>query len=142
MTYRKLSHSVWECKYHVVFIPKYRKKSIYGKLRQYLGDTFHELARQKESVIEEGHLMPDHVHMLISIPPKYSVAQVVGYLKGKSAIHIAREFGHRRSATGHQFWARGYFVTTVGRDERVIRAYIRKQEEEDQKLEQMNLFGG
>jgi putative transposase len=83
-------------------------------------------ARQKESVIEEGHLMPDYVHMLICIPPKYSVAQVVDYLKGKSAIYIAREFGHRRSATGHQFWARGYFVTTVGRDEQVIRAYIRR----------------
>lgn len=94
MTYRKLLHSVWECKYHVVFIPKYRKKSIDGKLRQYLEDTFHELACQKGSVIEEGHLMPDHVHMLISIPPHYSVVQVVEYLKGKSAIHIAQGFGH------------------------------------------------
>ena len=140
MTYRKLSHTVWECKYHIVFIPKYRKRQIYGQIRRILGDVFHNLAIHKESIIEEGHLMPDHVHMLISIPPKYAVSQVVGYMKGKSAIYIARELGNSRNATGHKFWARGYFVSSVGRDEEVIRRYIRHQEEEDQKLEQMNLF--
>ncbi|NCJ08770.1 IS200/IS605 family transposase, partial [Synechococcales cyanobacterium C] len=139
MTYRKLSHTVWECKYHIVFIPKYRKKVIYGNLRRKLGEIFHELARHKESVIEEGHLLPDHVHMLISIPPKYAVSNVVGYLKGKSAIYIAWELGNRRNATGHRFWARGYFVATVGRDEEMIRKYIQQQEEEDRRLEQMNL---
>ena len=140
MTYRKLSHSVWECKYHIVFIPKYRKKQIYGQIRRILGDVFHDLASHQESTIEEGHLMPDHVHMLISIPPKYAVSKVVGYMKGKSAIYIARELGNSRNATGHKFWARGYFVSSVGRDEEVIRRYIRHQEKEDQKLEQMNLF--
>ena len=140
MTYRKLSHTVWECKYHVVFIPKYRKRRIYGQIRRILGDTFHDLASHKESVIEEGHLMPDHVHMLISIPPKYGISQVIGYMKGKSAIYIARELGNSRNATGHKFWARGYFVSTVGRDEAVIRQYIRHQDQEDQKFEQMNLF--
>jgi putative transposase len=118
-----------------VFIPKYRKKAIYGDLRRKLGEVFHELARHKESVIEEGHLLPDPVYMLISIPPKYAVSNVVGYMKGKNAIHIAREFGPQRNATGHSFWARGYFVATVGRDEQVIRKYIRHQEAEDQKLE-------
>jgi len=139
--YRSLSHSVWECKYHTIWIPKYRKKKIYTELRQYLGPVFRELADQKESRVEEGHLMPDHVHMLLSIPPKYSVAQVIGFIKGKSAIHIARNFvGRRKNFTGQHFWARGYFVSTVGRDEETIRAYIRKQEEEDRKIDQLNMF--
>ena len=99
MTYRKLSHTVWECKYHIVFIPKYRKRQI----RRILGDVFHDLASHKESLIEEGHLMPDHVHMLISIPPKYAVSQVIGYMKGKIAIYITRELGNSRNATGHKF---------------------------------------
>ena len=138
--YRSLSHSRWECKYHVVFIPKYRRKQIFGQIKRYLGEVFHRLARQKECLIEEGHLMSDHVHMMISIPPKYSVAQVVGYLKGKSAIHIAREFGGRkRNFRGQKFWARGYFVSTVGRDEAVIREYIRHQEQEDLRQEQLEL---
>ena len=125
--YESLCHSVWECKYHVVFIPKCRKKALYGELRRNLGEVFRTLAKQKESEVMEGHLMPDHVHMLISIPPKYSVAQVVGYVKGKSAIHVARTFGERkRNFVGQHFWARGYFVSTVGRDETVIREYIRK----------------
>ena len=94
--YASLSHSVWECKYHVVFIPKYRKKTLYGELRRRLGDVLMTLARQKECQVVEGHLMPDHVHMLISIPPKYSVAQVIGYIKGKSAIHLARVYGERK----------------------------------------------
>jgi len=119
LTYRSLNHTKWECKYHVVFIPKYRKKSIFETLRAELGTVFRTLASQKESEIEEGHLMPDHVHMLISIPPKYAVAQVVGYIKGKSAIHIARHHAERRrNFVGQHFWARGYFVSTVGRDER------------------------
>ena len=140
MTYRKLSHTVWKCKYHVVFIPKYRQKRIYGQIRRLLGEVCHELARHKESVIEEGHLMPDHVHMLISIPPKYSVSNVMGYIKGKSAIYIAREVKHCRNATGHKFWARGFFVATVSRDEAVIRRYIRSQEAEEYKQEQLSLL--
>ncbi len=139
--YRKLQHTEWECKYHVVFIPKYRRKVLYGTLRRHLGEIFRRLARQKESEIEEGHLMPDHVHMLLSIPPKYAVAQVVGYIKGKSAIHIARQFAERRRGfVGHHFWARGYFVSTVGRDEEVIRRYIQNQEKEDRQQDQLT-FG-
>ena len=135
-----LSHSRWECKYHVVFIPKCRRKTLYEKLRPHLGDLFKKLAAQKECRIEEGHLMADHVHMLISIPPKYAVSQVIGYIKGKSAIHVARVYGERRrNFVGQHFWARGYFVSTVGRDETVIRAYIRSQEQEDQRLDQMKL---
>ena len=136
-----LSHAVWECKYHIVWIPKYRRKTLYGQLRRYLGDVFRRLARQKESEVVEGHLMVDHVHMLISVPPKYAVAQVVGFMKGKSAIHIARTFmGRERNFTGHHFWARGYFVSTIGKDEKVIKEYIEKQEEEDQKLDQLRIF--
>ena len=136
---RSLSHSVWECKYHLVFIPKCRRKVLYGKLRSQLGAVLRELAKQKESEVLEGHLMPDHVHMLMAIPPKYSVAQVIGYIKGKSTIHIARSFEGRRNVRGHQFWARGYFVSTVGRDEQVVRQYIRNQEAEDARLEQLSL---
>ena len=114
------NHATWECKYHVVFIPKYRKKAIFGVIKKRLGDVFHELARRRESKIEEGHLMPDHVHMLISIPPKYSVAD---------SIWIAQNVERKaRNFTGHKFWARGYFVSTVGRDEEMIRAYIKNQE--------------
>ena len=121
-----LSHTKWECKYHVVFIPKCRRKTLYGELRRHLGEVFRKLAAQKECRIEEGHLMSDHVHMMISIPPKYAVSQVVGYIKGKSAIHLARVYGERkRSFVGQHFWARGYFVSTVGRDEQAIREYIR-----------------
>src|ERR1700681_86159 len=139
--YESLSHTKWECKYHVVFIPKYRRKSLYGELRKHLGEVFRKLAMQKESRIEEGHLMADHVHMMISIPPKYAVSQVIGFIKGKSAIHLARVYGEKkRNFVGQSFWARGYFVSTVGRDEEVIRDYIRKQEEEDKRLEQMNLW--
>jgi putative transposase len=136
-----LNHTRWECKYHIVFIPKYRKKVIFDQLRKELGDVFHRLARQKECLIEEGHLMRDHVHLMISIPPKHSVSQVVGYIKGKSAIHIARTFsGRQRNFVGQHFWARGYFVSTVGRDEAVIREYIRHQEQEDRRVDQMKLI--
>jgi putative transposase len=137
-----LSHSKWECKYHVIFIPKRRRKTLYEELRKHLGEVFRRLAEQKESqILEGGHLMVDHVHMLISIPPKYAVSQVIGYIKGKSAIHLARVYGERkRSFVGQHFWARGYFVSTVGRDEELIRQYIQHQDEEDHRLEQMNLW--
>jgi len=136
-----LSHAVWECKYHIVWIPKYRKKTLYGQLRKYLGEVFRRLARQKESEVVEGYLMLDHVHMLISVPPKYAVSQGVGFMKGKSAIHIARTFmGRERNFTGHHFWARGYFVSTIGKDEKVITEYIKKQEEEDRRLDQLRIF--
>ena len=127
--YRSLNHTKWECQYHVVFIPKYRRKTLYGGLRHYLGDVLRRLAEQRESRVEEGHLLADHVHMLVSIPPKYSVAQVIGYIKGKSAIHIAREFaGRPRNFVGQHFWARGYYVSTVGQDERVVREYVQQQD--------------
>jgi len=136
--YRTLQHTEWECKYHIVFIPKYRRKVLYGELRKHMGEILRRLARQKECEIEEGHLMADHVHILISIPPKYAVSQVMGYIKGKSAIHIARQFGEvRRNFTGQKFWARGYFVSTVGRDEDVIRNYIQHQEIEDRRQDQL-----
>jgi putative transposase len=136
-----LSHSKWECKYHVVFIPKCRRKVLYEQLRQRLGEVFRKLANQKESRIEEGHLMADHVHMLISIPPKYAVLQVVGYIKGKSAIHLTRVYGERKqNFVGQHFWARGYLISTVGRDEGLIREYIKNQEQEDRRLDQMNLW--
>ena len=138
--YESLSHTKWECKYHVVFIPKYRRKILYGELRQHLGEVFRKLALQKESRIEEGHLMLDHVHMMISIPP-YAVSQVVGFIKGKSAIHLARTYGERkRNFVGQHFWARGYFVSSVGRDEAAIREYIKNQEQEDKRLDQLNLW--
>ena len=140
-TFESLNHSVWDCKYHVVFIPKCRRKTLYVELRQYLGEVFRKLAQQKESRIEEGHLLSDHVHMLIAIPPKYAVAQVVGFIKGKSAIHLARVYGERkRNFVGQHFWARGYFVSTVGRDEGIIREYIQKQEREDARLDQLGLW--
>ena len=139
--FQSLNHTKWDCKYHVVFIPKGRRKVLFGHLRPHLGEVFRRLAEQKESRIEEGHLMPDHVHMLVSIPPKYAVSQVVGYIKGKSAIHLARTYSEKqRNVTGQHFWARGYFVSTVGRDEKTIRDYIRKQETEDARMDQMNLF--
>jgi putative transposase len=139
--YESLSHSKWECKYHVVFLPKCRRKVLYGQLRQHLGEVFRRLAEQKESRIEEGHLLADHVHIMISIPPKYAVAQVIGFIKGKSAIHLARVYGDRKqNYVGQNIWARGYFVSSVGRDESVIREYIRNQEAEDKRLDQMNMW--
>ncbi len=138
--YQSLSHTRRDCKYHVVYIPKRRKKKVFGVVRRHLGEMFDELALQKESKIVEGHLMPDHIHMYISIPPKYAVSNVVGYIKGKSAIMIARQFGGReRNFTGENFWARGYFVSTVGLDEAMVRAYIRNQGQEDERYDQMKL---
>ena len=143
MEQQSLNHTKWECKYHVVFIPKCRRKVLYKELRPYLGAVFRSLTEQKECRVEEGHLMPDHVHMLLSVPPKYSVSQVVGYIKGKSAIHLARTYGgRRRNFVGQHFWARGYFVSTVGRDEAAVRAYIQNQEQEDKRLEQLEMFNG
>jgi putative transposase len=138
---KSLAHAKWECKYHVVWIPKYRRKTLYGELRKHLGPVLRELARQRECVVEEGHLNLDHVHMLLSIPPKCAVAQVLGFIKGKSAIHIARTYlGRRQNFTGQHFWARGYYGSTVGRDEATIRQYIQKQEAEDQRLDQLEIF--
>ncbi len=138
--YESLSHTKRECKYHVIFIPKCRRKTLYGSLRQHLGEVLRRLAEQKQCRIEEGHLMPDHVHMMISIPPKYAVSEVVGFIKGKSAIHLARVYGERKqNFVGQHFWARGFMVSTVGRDETVIREYIRNQEQEDKRLDQLNL---
>ncbi len=135
-----LSHSKWECKYHIVWIPKYRKKKLFGAIRKQLVDVLKRLANQKESTIIEGKLMSDHVHMLISIPPKYSVAQIVGFLKGKSAVYIAREISNYKNTKGHGFWARGYFVSTVGADENIIKSYIKHQEKEDIRQAQLELF--
>jgi putative transposase len=130
--YQSLSHSKWDCKYHVVFVPKYRRKVMFGDIRKFLGPIFHELACQKECRIVEGHLMPDHVHMCIEIPPKYSVASVIGFLKGKSAIAIARQFkGKTRNFSGESFWARGYAVSTVGFELEAVKRYIREQDMTD-----------
>jgi putative transposase len=136
-----LKHTKWECKYHVVFIPKYRRKVMYGSIRQELGSIIRDLAQHKESEVEEGHLMADHVHMMLTIPPKYSVSGVVGYIKGKSAIAIARRYMDRKkNFVGLSFWARGYYVSTVGRDEAQVRQYIREQEKEDRRLDQLKMF--
>ena len=131
------AHVKWECKYHVVIVPKYRKKVMYGNLRHKVGDILRQLCRQKGIELLEGHAMPDHVHMLLSVPPKYSIAMTIGYLKGKSAIRINRD--HLRvkgTLFGRSFWSRGYCVSTVGYDEATIKKYIEEQEklekEEDQ----------
>lgn len=131
-TYESLKHTTWECKYHVVFIPKYRRKALSVQLRREMWVIFRDLAEQKECKVEEGHLMPDHVHMLLSVPPKYSVSSVMGFIKGKSAIPIARVYaGRRRNYVGQHFWARGYWVSTVGKNEAAVRRYIQEQEKED-----------
>ena len=130
MSYENLTHSKWDCKYHVVFVPKRRKKVLYGKIRKFLGPVFHELAAQRNSKILEGHRVQDHVHMLMAIPPKYAMAEVIGYIKGKSAIAVARQFsGRDRNFNGESFWARGYAVSTVGFEEQQIRIYIERQEQ-------------
>jgi putative transposase len=138
---KSLTHSVWECKYHAVWIPKCRRKQLYGGAAKYPGPLFRELARERESRILEGHLCPDHVHMLAGIPPKYSAARVIGCIKGKSAAAIARRFaGKEKNFTGQNFRARGYYVSAAGRDEAVIRRYIQDQEAEDKRLDQLDLF--
>jgi putative transposase len=129
-TWQTLSHVKWECKYHVVIVPKYRKRVIYGRVKKELGEILRDLCGQKAVELVEGHLMPDHVHMCLSIPPKYSVAFVIGFLKGKSAVRIHRSLGYKRM-TGLHFWSRGYSVSTVGLDEEMVRRYIREQEKRD-----------
>ena len=139
-TYESLKHTTWDCKYHVVFIPKCRRKVLYQGLRRELGEVFRGLAEQWECKVVEGHLMPDHVHMLLMIPPKHAVSQVLGFIKGKRAIHIARVYaGRRRNFVGQHFGARGYWVSTVGKNEAAVREYIQNQEKEDQRLEQLEL---
>lgn len=134
-----LSHTKWECKYHIVWIPKYRWKKLYGEIRGYIGKEIRRLARCYGCEVLEGYIMPDHIHMLISIPPKVSVSRTMGYIKGKSAIYIAKQFrGRTRNFTGENFWARGYYVATVGRDEKAIREYIKQQEDEDKQLDLLN----
>lgn len=133
--YQSLNHTRWDCKFHVVWIPKCIKKILYGQLRRQLGPVLRELAQQKESEIVEGHLVADHVHMLISIPPKYAVAQVIGFIKGKSAIWIARMCSRQKNFIGQNFWARGYCVSTIGLNEETVREYIKRQEEEDKRLD-------
>lgn len=139
--YESLKRTSWECKYHVVFIPKCRRKALYAQLRRELGVAFRDLAEQKECKVEEGHLMPDHVHILLSLPPKYSVSSVMGLIKGKSAIHIARVYaGRRRNYVGQHFWARGYWVATIGKNEAAVRRYIQEREKEDKRLEQLEMM--
>ena len=136
------SHVRWYCKYHVVIVPKDRRKVIYGQLRKGVGEILRELCRQHGVELAEGHAMGDHVHLCLSIPPKFSVANTVGFLKGKSAIQIHRRYlGKQRNFTGFHFWARGYCVSTVGLDEEMIREYIRNQEVEEKRLEQLSLGG-
>ena len=138
--YESLHHTKWECKYHLVWIPKYRKKVLYGQLKKDLVPVLRELISHKESEVLEGKMKVDHVHIVVSIPPKYSVSQVVGYVKGKSAIWVSRAMGRNRNFLGQNFWARGYCVSTVGLDEETIREYVRSQEEADKKLDQLKLF--
>ena len=137
----RLTHSVWDCKYHIIWIPKCRKKRLYGEIAKDLGKIFHELAQQRECKILEGRVCPDHVHMLIEIPPKHAVSTIVGYIKGKSAIAIARTYlGKKQNFNGQNFWARGYYVSTVGRDEASIKKYIHEQEKEDRRQDQLEMF--
>ena len=137
--WQSLSHVKWDCKYHVVVIPKYRKKAFFGKMRRQIGVILRELCRQKAIELLEGHAMADHVHMVLSIPPKYSVSHTVGFLKGKSAVRIHRELMKQRRMTGLHFWAVGYCVSTVGLNEETIRKYVREQEGRDRRLDQPEL---
>ena len=129
--FESLSHVRWECKYHIVFIPKYRRKVMYGKLRAAIGRILRDLCQQKDVEVLEGHAMADHIHICLKIPPKHSVSHVIGFLKGKSAVRIHRELLNERRMTGRHFWAKGYWVSTVGRDEAAVRRYIREQENWD-----------
>ena len=135
--WKSLSHVRWDCKYNVVFVPKYRTKKLYGKFRNRVGDILRDLRRQRGVELLEGHLVSDHVHMCLSVPPKYSIAFVVGFLKGKSAVLIHRTVLKKKRVTGLHFWARGYCVSTVGLDEETIRNYIREQEKVEE--EQLDL---
>ncbi len=126
---QNLSHTVWECKYHIVWVPKKRRKIVYGKLRKELGTILRRLCEYKGVEVVEGTLCADHIHMCLAIPPKYSVSTIVGYVKGKSAMILFEKYSRlKKNFRGHRFWARGYYVSTVGLDEGKIRAYIRNQE--------------
>jgi len=139
--WKRLSHVKWDCKYHVIFVPKYRKKQFYGSLRKEIGGILRELFEHRQTEVLEGHAMPDHLHMVVSIPPKYSIAEVIGYVKGKSAIRIHRDFlGKRRNFTGFHFWGRGYCISTVGLNEKMILEYVRNQEALEKQEEQLRLF--
>jgi putative transposase len=128
-SYQSLSHSKWDCKFHVIFSPKFRKKTLYGKIREFLKPVLHELASQKGCKIVSGNLAGDHIHMLISIPPKYAASEIVGYIKGKSAIAVARKFGGKtKNFNGERFWARGYAISTVGFNKETIVEYIKNQQ--------------
>ncbi len=134
--WQSLSHVRWDCKYHIMIIPKFRRRVIYGKVRKRIGEIIRDLCRQKRIELLEGHLMPDHIHMCLSVPPKFSIAFVIGLLKGKSAVRIHREVLGNKRVTGLHFWSRGYCVSTVGLDEETIRKYIREQEKvEEQQME-------
>ena len=134
--WQNLAHVRWECKYHVVIVPKYRRKVLYGRIRRSVGQILRQLCRQKGVELLEGHAQPDHVHMVLSVPPKYSISMVLGYLKGKSAIQIHRRvLGVKQGFTGKHFWAVGYYVSTVGLDERTARQYVREQDILDRQLE-------
>ena len=126
--WQSLSHVRWECKYHIVIIPKYRKRMLYGKVKKHVGEVIKEVCRQRGIELIEGHLMPDHIHMCVSIPPKHSVAFAIGFIKGKSAVRIHRQILGNKRVTGLHFWSRGYCVSTVGLNEETIRKYIREQE--------------
>ncbi len=133
------AHVKWECKYHIVVVPKYRRKVLFGKTRKKIGLIIRQLCRQKGVEILEGNALPDHIHMVLSIPPKYSVAMVVGYLKGKSAIQIHREMlGVKKGFTGKSFWSRGYCVSTVGLDEKTVREYVKNQDEHDKRQDELD----
>ena len=129
--FQSLSHVKWECKYHVIITPKYRKKVLYGQVRKRVGEIIRLLAKQKQVEVIKGHAMPDHIHMALSIPPKYSVAIIIGFLKGKSALWLHREFGKIRGTCAKNFWSRGYFVSTIGLDEEMIKKYIQNQDKKD-----------
>ena len=137
--WRSLSHVRWECKYHLVIIPKYRQKVFYGKMRREIGGILRDLSRQRGVELLEGHAMVDHMHLCLSIPPKYSVAHTVGFLKGKSAVLVHRRLMRHRKLTGLHFWATGYCVSTVGLDEEQVRRYIREQEELESQQGELDL---
>ena len=133
------AHVKWDCKYHLVFVPKYRRKAIYGSLRPKIGRILRELCEQMGVELLEGHALADHVHLCVSIPPKYSVANTVGFLKGKSAVKIHRELLGERRMTGLHFWARGYCVSTIGYNEEAVRRYVREQETQDSGQDKLDL---
>ena len=138
--WQSLSHVRWDSKYHVVIIPKYRRRKLYGQFRKRVGEVIRDLCRQRRIEMLEGHLMPDHIHMCLSIPPKYSVAFAIGFIKGKSAVRIHRQILGNARVTGLHFWARGYCLSTVGLDEETIRKYIRDQEKHEKRQEELK-FG-